>query len=142
MNPRSFAVALLLILPLAGAGMGSAAAMTTTAAGQNAQLQTVETGFPFAVGDKTLPAGKYIIEQEAPNLLLFRPANGKGQPVEAPVITRLAMPVKPLLTPDVVFDEVNGSYFISEVWLPGTDGFLLGGIKEEHKHRRVQGAKK
>ncbi len=140
MNARSFVAALLLVLPLAGGGIGRAAEAATTSTGASIQPQTIETTFPFDVADKTLPAGKYVIEQAAPNLLVFRPASGKGPTAEAPVLTRLAGPQKPLTQPEVVFDKVNNSYFISEIWLPGADGFLLGGIKEGHTHQRVRAA--
>ncbi len=142
MVSRKLVASCLLALTLTVVGFGRASAQATTAPAGSFQPQVIETTFPFEVGGKTVPAGKYEVEQTAPNLLVFRPASGKGATIEAPVLTRLAKPLTPITTPDVVFDKVNDSYFISEVWLPGEDGFLLGGIKEPHTHQRVKATKK
>ncbi len=142
MVSRKLVATTVLALPLTVIGFGRASAQATTSPDKYFKTHVIETTFPFEVGGKTVPAGKYEVEQTAPNLLVFRPTSGKGATVEAPVLTRLARPLTPLTTPDVVFDKVNDSYFISEVWLPGEDGFLLGGIKEGHTHQRVKATKK
>ncbi len=142
MVSRKLVATALLALPLTVIGFGRASAQATTPPAKNFQPHVIETTFPFDVGGKTVPAGKYEVEQTAPTLLVFRPASGKGAIIEAPVLTRLARPLTPITTPYVIFDKVNDSYFISEVWLPAEDGFLLGGIKEEHTHQRVKATKK
>ena len=85
-------------------------------------------------------AGKYDIEQRARNLLIFR--STKGPAAEAPVVTRLAQPAVPLVEPKIIFDKVGDKYIVSEVWLPGRDGFLLAGTKEPHTHHAVKAVKK
>src|SRR5512143_3851769 len=100
MSARKLATVMLLVLPFAALGTNSAWAQVTSATGEYIQPQVIETTFPFEVGGKTLPAGKYDIEQPTRDLLIFRPA--KGAPIEAPVITRLAQPAKPLVEPKVV----------------------------------------
>jgi hypothetical protein len=142
MNARKLVAVTLLVLPMVAIGTGRAPAQVATSPGQFIQPQVIETTFPFEIAGGSLPAGKYDIEQPARDLLVFRPANGKGRVIEAPVITRLAKPAVPLAEPYVVFDKVNDTYYISEVWLPGEDGFLLGGIKEEHTHQKVKAIKK
>jgi hypothetical protein len=140
MNAKTRIVLMLLPLPLALMTAGGASAQVTSSTGEYIQPQIMETTFPFEVGGKTLPAGRYDIEQPTRDLLIFRPV--KGPAVEAPVMTRLAKPFTPLLEPKIIFDKVNDTYYISEVWLPDQDGFLLGGIKEAHTHQAVKSAKK
>jgi hypothetical protein len=92
------------------------------------------------VGGKVMQAGKYDIEQPTRELLIFRSV--KGAAVEVPVITRLVQPLTPLVEPKVVFDKVGDKYYVSEVWLPDHDGFLVRGTKKAHTHHTVKAVKK
>jgi hypothetical protein len=83
---------------------------------------------------------EYGILQPTRELLIIRPA--KGTQVEAAVITRLAKPEVALVEPKVIFDKVGDKYTLSEVWLPGRDGFLLTGTKAPHTHHAVKAVKK
>lgn len=130
----------LLALPFALIGVSGASAQVTTSSEEFIQPQIIDTTFAFEVGGKVVPAGKYDIEQITQELLVFRPA--KGPAVEAKVITRLAQPATPLVEPKVVFDKVGDKYLVSEVWLPGRDGFLLAGTKEKHTHHAVKASPK
>jgi hypothetical protein len=140
MHAKTIARLMLLVLPVTVMGAGSAAAQITSPEGEYVTPHIVEITFPFQVGEKTLPAGKYDIEQPTRELLVFRPAKGAG--VEAKVITRLAQPSAPLAQPKVVFDKVGDKYTVAEVWFPGRDGFLLSGTNEQHTHHTVKAAKK
>jgi hypothetical protein len=140
MNAKKYVVAMLLVLPIALIGAVSASAQETGASGMYAQPEEMTVTFAFQAGDKTLPAGKYDIEHPTRELLIFRGA--KGLAVEAPVITRLAQPSTPLVEPKIIFDKVGDTYYVSEVWLPNMDGFLLRGTKEAHTHTAVKAPKK
>ncbi len=140
MKSRKLATLLLLALPLTLAGANSAWSQVTTSSGEYIQPQIFETAFPFEAGGKALPAGKYDIEQPTRELLIFRSA--KGPAVEAVIMTRLAQPVVALVEPKVIFDKVGDKYIVSEVWLPGRDGFLLTGAKAAHTHHAVKAAPK
>ncbi len=142
MRSRQIVATTFVVLLSAVVGIGLASAQVTTSSDKSFQPQVIETTFRFEVGGKTMPAGKYEVDLEAPDVLVFRPTTGKGPVIEAPVLTRLAQPLTPIPRPEVVFDKVNDSYFISEVWLPGQDGYLLGGIKEKHTHERVKTTRK
>ena len=37
----------------------------------------------------------------------------------------------------LVFDKVGEAYTLSEIWFPGTDGYMLNILKEQHEHRVV-----
>jgi hypothetical protein len=140
MNARKLVVLMLLALPIAAIGSGSASAQYTNPVGESIEPQVIEVTFPFEVGTRTLPAGKYDIEQPTRELLILRSA--KGLTVEVPVITRLAKPSTPLVDSKVVFDKFGDKYIISEVWIPGVDGFVVGATKEVHTHETVKAAKK
>lgn len=140
MSARKLVTAVLLCLPMAVIGATSAVAQVTTSAGMYIQPQVFETTFAFQVGDKTLPAGTCRIEQPIPGLLMFSPAKGKG--VTATVITRLAQPSVPLVASKIVFDKVGDKYYVSEIWLPEQDGFLVRGTKEAHTHHTIEGTTK
>ena len=62
--------------------------------------------------------------------------------IEVPVITRLAAPATPMAEPKVIFDQRGDKYWVSEVWFPDRDGFLLYGTKGAHTHKAVKGEKK
>jgi hypothetical protein len=42
----------------------------------------------------------------------------------------------------VIFDKFGDSYYVSEVWVPDRDGFVVGGTKEVHTHHAVKIYKK
>ena len=109
-------------------------AQQTTSAGEFVASHDFTSAFPFVVGGKTLPAGKYNIEQPTLETLVFQEAKSGAPRVEGPVVTRLAPPATALAAPRLVFDKVGDQYFLSEVWIPGHDGFLLYGAKEKHTH--------
>jgi hypothetical protein len=147
MKYRRLVALMLSLLPIALVGSGSASAQYKEPypLGESLAPQVVDMGFPFVVstattGTKTMPAGKYDIEQPTRDFLVFRSANGVR--IEVPVITRLVKPSTPLVDALVVFDKLGDSYYISEVWIPGADGFLVGAMKEMHTHVVVKAAKK
>jgi hypothetical protein len=37
----------------------------------------------------------------------------------------------------IVFDKVGEVYTLSEVWIPGTDGWLLFSTKGKHEHKTI-----
>jgi hypothetical protein len=58
------------------------------------------------------------------------------------VLTRIAEPDPPASEAKVVFDKVGDVYYLSEVWMPGSDGFLLMATKEKHTHVKVKAIRK
>ena len=77
------------------------------------QSLIVEATIPFAfnVEGKVLPAGQYE----------FTPAAN--------------------LATLIVFDKVGDVFTLSEIWVPGLDGFMLHMTKEAHEHRIVNVSK-
>jgi hypothetical protein len=98
----------------------------------------VQIPFSFVAAGSELPAGTYTITTDTanPGLLLVRSETG-GQNAQCPVITRLSPSESS--KPQVVFDKMGEKRILSEVYLPGLDGFQLAGTTSEHSHQKVSG---
>jgi hypothetical protein len=97
----------------------------------------VNIGFAFMAGGKSMPAGKYDIQVTSGGPVLLR---GPSSQVLMPVMTRLGRRDNDR-EPELVFDNVGGALHLSEVWFPGSDGYLLLGTKEQHDHTVLGGPK-
>ncbi len=104
--------------------------------------------FPLKVSGKTLAAGEYAVAPAADgSLVLTQVSTGKQTPLA--VMERIAQPVPPVAEPKLVFDEVGDFapsyteyitvYVLSEVWLPGEDGYRIHVTKGAHKTKEVKG---
>lgn len=134
MKQRLFASVLVLCLVILA---GSASAHAQGAFGEIA----VKVSFPFSVGDKSFPEGTYRVGRSTSGLpsLTLRAVEGNASAV-MPVITRLAAQDHSAheVKGSLVFDTVGDKKFLSEVWLPNQDGFLVHGTEVEHKHDVVR----
>jgi len=93
----------------------------------NAQVDTVpqiEVNVPFAfvVGDTTLPAGKYeirTIDDTANDVLEIRGAKNRTSVVfdTSDTLTR-GQQIESKT--ELVFDKVDGQYFLSQIWVAGS----------------------
>ncbi len=96
--------------------------------------------FEFRVGDKPFPAGDYRLTHQARALpeLEIQSADGKHHAVLTS-ITRLARLHKGNDSEaSLVFDIVGETHYLSEIWMPQADGFLVLATKGEHKHGVVK----
>jgi hypothetical protein len=124
---RFFGVAITVVTLSLVVGLGSASAQP------DAQ---VNIGFAFLAGGRAMPAGTYTVQVPASGPITLRAADGKAMML--PVITRLGRHDRDA-EPELVFDRIQGELRLSEVWLPGQDGYLLLGTKEMHDHTVVGG---
>jgi hypothetical protein len=105
--------------------------------------------FPLQAGGKKLAAGDYAVAKTADGGLVLKQVS-TGKETAVAVIERIAQPVPPVAEPRLVFDEVGDFapsyteyitvYVLSEVWLPGEDGFRVHVTKGAHKTKAVNGA--
>jgi hypothetical protein len=98
---------------------------------------SVNIPFSFIVKDKELPAGRYEIrtQGDAETTLAIRSNLGGGS-VLVPVLERLAD--TGAKESKVVFDKMDdGKSYLSEVHIPGQDGFLVGIAKGRETHVTV-----
>jgi len=128
-----------------------AALAVLLAAGAGPALAQTSFKVPFALkaGGKSLAAGEYAVAK-APDggLVLRRASTGKETPLA--VLERIPRPAPPVAEPRLVFDEVGDFapsyteyitvYVLSEVWLPGEDGYRIHVTKGAHKTKTVTGA--
>lgn len=99
----------------------------------------VNVPFSFIVKDKEMPAGRYEIRTfgEDETRLAIRSNEGGGQ-ILVQVIERLAD--TGATEPKVVFDKMeDGKSYLSEVHMPGMDGFLVGIAKGKETHVTLSG---
>jgi hypothetical protein len=105
--------------------------------------------FPLQAGGKKLAAGDYAVVKTAEGGIVLRQGS-TGKEVPLAVLERIAKPVPPVGEPRLVFDEVGDFapsyteyltvYVLSEVWLPGEDGYRVHVTKGAHKTKVVSGA--
>ncbi len=109
--------------------------------GVAAAQDTLSVNIPFAfiLNGKTNDAGEYTVRvTEAQSEVWLTPAKGTGS--VAAVITRLAASASD--DARVVFDKVGNTNYLSEVWLPGFDGYLVYAAKEAHVHHVLKTSRK
>jgi len=124
-------VALLVLLALASVTMVSA---------QAGRLASMNVPFEFTVGDTNLPAGQYFVDRGDPSRNVLKISAKKGSVVQVPVITRLAQMGKGVESAAFVFDKVGTRRYLSEVWVPGADGFLVRPSADKHTHDIIKGS--
>ena len=104
-----------------------------------AGAMSVSVPFSFVVKDKEMPAGQYNIQLEGNDetKLVIRSSQG-GATVLVQVLERLAD--TGAKEPKVVFDKTaDGKSYLSEVHMPGRDGFLVGIAKGKEIHEVLTG---
>ncbi len=99
-----------------------------------------KVSFPFVVGEKIFMPGDYEISRPDSVNPLIKVTSWDGSiSAEVPVIMGLARQDHSghETTESLVFDRVGDQSFLSEVWMPGGDGYLVRGTAEEHSHTVV-----
>ncbi len=99
---------------------------------------SVNIPFSFVAKDKEMPAGRYDIAPNNDESQLTLRSAVDGGTTMVPVIERLAD--TGAKTPKIVFDKNDdGKSYLSEVHMPGSDGYLVGISKGREKHVVVSG---
>jgi hypothetical protein len=90
-----------------------------------AQFQTpikLSVPFAFTVGDKTMPAGEYTLKPANDaglySRLLIRSKDGKTVAI---ILTGVIQASAVQEEAKVTFNRYGDQYFLSQVWMPGTD---------------------
>ncbi len=92
--------------------------------------------FQFIAAGKTLPAGDYTFFSDDESIRVVGP--GRGDDVLVGILTRVSGAMH--TTPSdchIVFDNVAGLYTLSEIWITGTDAYIVNATKAKHEHRTV-----
>jgi hypothetical protein len=102
----------------------------------------VNVPFPFIAAGTTHAAGEYRLKVSDSRAELTITPVVKGPATVALVMTRLSVISSPEQADRAVFDKVGNLYYLSELWLPGQDGFLFHAAKEPHTHHVVKVGRK
>jgi hypothetical protein len=107
----------------------------------NAQdVMFITVDFPFAVQGRTVPAGTYVLWLK-PDMTGFTLTQSDTPPPAETIAfeteRRLAPMEPPLGAAHVVFEQDRDHNFLSEIWLPGEDGWLVYQTQGSRAHRRV-----
>jgi hypothetical protein len=89
----------------------------------------VTISFPFVAEGKTMPPGHYELQLNTEATAFTLTAVPKETGVFVMAITRLAAADPPATDTHLTFDKVGSTYYLSEVWLPGEDGYLVYAAK-------------
>ena len=122
--------------------------MATTESSAQATQATFAIPFKFEAGGKSFPAGDYAISEDGKGTLILRLAP-KAADVSIPVSKKLQQPNPSIAEAQLVFDMVGNfepsyteyvtDYVLAEVWLPGSDGFLILPTKRSQQHKTIKG---
>ncbi len=103
-----------------------------------AQALRANIPFQFVVEGKALPAGEYDFIQSPDKQSIQVIPTKKGPSADALVLTRLGKGIHTTqIDAHIVFDKVGETYFLSEIWVPEVDGYLIHATKQPHEHRSV-----
>jgi hypothetical protein len=125
------------------AGCLCVAVSLSSAFAQSSQMITVDLPFAFQVNNHEFPAGKYEVKADAGQAaVLLRSADCKR------AIFSLSAPVESANThalPSLVFHRYDDRYFLSQIWMPGTNsgrGLTVTTAEREIARRLAQSAPK
>ncbi len=108
-----------------------------------AQVQGVvaKIDFGFHAGATLLPAGTYEFkagsESAADTISVLDKQTGKV--LTLPVVTTISKKVP--TDAEIVFDKTATDYYLTEVFIPTMDGYLLKGAPGKHTHVSVKAVK-
>ncbi len=125
---KFFAVAVLTLL-----------ATATIAVAQAGNSVVAEVPFPFLVGKVSLPAGTYQFAASANLEDIIITDTTTRKTIIASVITRLSP--RSASEAMVVFDVADANHYLSEIYMPGMDGFQVPGSPAQHTHMSVKAHK-
>ena len=103
-----------------------------------AQAPSVNINFKFIAAGKVLDAGNYSVDVASGGNVVLTPEKG-GTAVEVPQIRTLSQ--RNVQRPELIFDRVGSAMFLSEVWVPGKGGFLVGRRSDAQEREKVTGPK-
>jgi hypothetical protein len=106
--------------------------------------------FKFESAGKKLPAGDYLVGKAADGQIVFKQVSS-GKETAFPVTGPAVPPDPAVAEPRIVFDEVGAFepsyteyftiYTLGEIWLSGTEGYVIHVTKGQHKTKTVNGDK-
>jgi len=102
----------------AGAGLLALLGVAPLPAQTGSTMIVAQVPFAFVVGDRTLPAGEYVVRPGGPLGLMIQSTAGKA------TIFTLPLPIEGSRVephPWLVFKQYGDTYFLSELWKAGNN---------------------
>ena len=115
---------------LLGIGVAVVVAVLVLGGLAQAQAPSMKIGFSFYAAGKEYKSGNYTIEVTPAGHVVFHAAKGDVV-VDLTPMKSLGRDDK-IQAPKLVFDIIGADRFLSEVWLPGQDGYLVGSVSGPH----------
>ncbi len=109
------------------------------ATAQMSPIIKADIPFSFIIEGKTYPAGQYELKENAGGNSLILTNTKTNEGGFANVITRLG--ARSDTEGDIVFDLVGNDHFLSEVYIPGMDGYLIKATPGKHTHAHIKARK-
>jgi hypothetical protein len=89
--------------------------------------------FPFKAGGKEFPSGKYMLRTNDQDVVTIENLSN-GTEAVLPFVARVQP--RNIDKGSLVFDRAGHQYFLSEVLMPGIDGFLVKPVPAELRHAK------
>jgi hypothetical protein len=118
-----------------------AALVAPTFARADQNTLTADIPFTFVTAGRTFNPGTYTLKV-GEDLMSVEVVPPSGTPAVELVVTRLWEPPMEPTQGHLVFDKVGNTYTLSEMFIPGEEGYLLHVTKEAHAHQTVPLRKK
>jgi hypothetical protein len=99
------------------------------------KIMEIKVPFDFNVQGATLPSGSYTLIADGANNDEVVLQSSSGDVTQLPVVTRLADNGRNKAY--LVFDKDGGDRFLSEIHMPGKDGYAIQGASGTHEHMTV-----
>lgn len=93
----------------------------SSALGQSDRQTIIHIPFNFIVGEKTFPAGKYVIQQNRKDSDLVWAIRHKDNVGNALVLTTPVRANDTVEETKLVFHQYDDLYFLAEFWTPGSN---------------------
>jgi hypothetical protein len=100
-----------------------------------AESSKVQIKFKFVAAGKMLEAGNYTVEVADGGKVILTPE--KGAAVELSEVKKLGH--RKVSKAELIFDEAGLTRYLSEVWVPGSDGVKVGGSDSAEERVSVTG---
>jgi hypothetical protein len=134
---RRFAVARTTLVTVAAVALAMLAGVLPA---QAQDRYDFKVPFAFNANGKTFAAGEYALNvSDSQDVVTLQAKDPKAGSAMLAVETRISER-KPLKEPEVVFDKLDGKYLVSELLVPGVDGYLFLVTKAKHTHESLKGA--
>ena len=103
---------------------------------QNLPKVVADIPFSFMAGEKTLPAGSYQFKEgNTPKQITIRD-NKTNESIIVLVLTRISASSGKEV--EIVFDKVGTEHYLSEIQMPGVDGYVFKGASDAHAHTSIR----